>query len=122
MKRIIYMILIVCVLVPLPFSAVFADQQPANGTVKELDGQGRLKSILKYKNGHLLRKRVYHANGALILDVVYRQEAPIIIKTYYLNRQLKSVWTQESNEARFFYPTGQHKVTVPVREPSKLEQ
>ncbi len=101
---------------------VYSNQAPENGTVKELDGQGRLKAILKYKQGHLIRKMIYYENGKLILDTIYKQSIPVVIKTYYLNGVLKSVWTQKSGEARFYFPTGQHNITIPVKNPKDLHQ
>ncbi len=103
-------------------SVLHAAQAPENGTIKELDGQGRLKAILKYKNGRLVRKRIYHENGKLILDTVYKKATPIAMKTYYLNGVLKSVWTQKSGEARFYFPTGQHNMTIPVKNSEQLQQ
>ncbi len=103
-------------------SVLYAAQAPENGTIKELDGQGRLKAILKYKNGRLARKRIYHENGKLILDTVYKNETPVVIKTYYINGVLKSAWTQKSGEARFYFPTGQHNMTIPVKNSQQLQQ
>jgi len=119
MGKIFFLFLTFLTLVVVP---VRADQPPANGTVKEFFGNGHLKSILKYKNDELLRKRVYHEQGQLLLDTVYHDKTAIMIKSYYLNGQLKSVWTRKSGEARFFYPTGQPKITIPVRNPSRLEK
>ncbi len=91
-----------------------------NRVVKELDGQGRLKAILKYKEGRLVRKRIYHENGKLILDTVYKKGRPIVIKTYYLNGVLKSSWTQQSAQARFYFPNGQHNISIAVKNPDDL--
>ncbi len=80
-----------------------ADLLTQNGTIKQRDVQGRLKSILQYKKGHLVRKRFYHDNGKLILDTVYKNGAPIINKTYYISGELKSVWTKKSNQTKYYY-------------------
>ena len=121
MKKIIVLILLFLAMLTLPLVAA-AEKPLVNGTVKELDGQGRLKAILKYRDSLLVRKRVYDEKGQLLLDTVYRDEKAVAIKTYYLNGQLKSAWSQKSEEARFFYPTGQPKITIPVKNPARLEQ
>ncbi|MCB9757148.1 MAG: hypothetical protein H6753_01835 [Candidatus Omnitrophica bacterium] len=91
-----------------------------NKTVKEFDGQGKIKAILQYKHDRLFRKRVYHESGQLILDTVFKDGMPIVIKTYYLNGRLKSIWTQKSSQAKFYYPTGNHKITIPVKNSKDL--
>ncbi len=118
MKKAIMMILVLATALLLP---VRADAQlvPANGTVKQLDGQGRLQAILKYKNGHLLRKRLYDGSGQLLLDTVYREGKPVKIITYYPSGQLKSVWSQKKGEAQFYYPTVTRNATVAVEDISK---
>lgn len=101
-------------------SPLSAKEHLKNKTVKEYDGQGNLKVILQYKRDRLFRKRVYHARGQLILDTVFKGGVPIVIKTYYLNGRLKSIWTQKSSEARYYYPTGNHKITIPMRNAKDL--
>lgn len=94
---------------------------PLNGTVKELDGKGNLKTMLKYKDGRLVRKRLYHKSGQLISDTILKNGSAVVRKTYYLNGKLKSSWTQKSGEARFYYPTGQPNVVVPMKNPAGLD-
>ena len=112
------MILVLGTAVLLPARAE-AQLAPVNGTVKQLDGQGRLQAILKYKNGHLLRKRLYDGSGQLLLDTVYHGGKPVMIKTYYPSGQLKSVWSQKKGDAQFYYPTGTRNATVSVEDISK---
>lgn len=112
--RIIFMVFVLFLSLAGPLRA---EPLAENRTVKEFDGRGRLKAILKYKEGRLLRKRVYHEDGQLISDTIFAKGIPIVVKSYYLNGQLKSVWTQKSGEARFYFPTGQHNITIPVKNP-----
>ncbi len=92
-----------------------ADQVPKNGIVKEFDVQGRLRAILKYKDGQLIGKKIYHKNGKLILNEVYQKGRPIVLRSYYINGVLKSEWTLKSGETRYYSPTGKHDITVEQR-------
>jgi antitoxin component YwqK of YwqJK toxin-antitoxin module len=114
---------IICLVLVLFCSGVCplsAKEHFKNKTVKEYDGQGKIKVILQYKLDRLFRKKVYHESGQLILDTVFKDGMPIVIKTYYLNGRLKSIWTQKSGQAKFYYPTGNHKITIPVKNSKDL--
>lgn len=92
-----------------------ADQVPKNGTVKEFDVQGGLRAILKYKDGQLIGKKVYHKNGKLLVDAVYQNGRPTVLKSYYVTGVLKSQWTLKSGETKYYSPTGKHEITVEDR-------
>lgn len=111
MKQTIYLLLILTTVLFLPARAD-AQLAPLDGTVKDRDGQGRIKAILQYKKGHLLRKRIFDESGQLLLDTVYRDGKPVMIKTYYPDGQLKSVWSQKKGESQYYYPTGARKAAV----------
>lgn len=83
-----------------------------NGNVKQYDGQGRILSILKYREGHLIRKRLYDPNGQLILDTVYKNGEMYTSKTYYPNGRLKSTWNRKTGQNVFYFPSGQIQNTM----------
>ena len=92
--------------------AVGAEGPPVNGVVKKFDGMGRLEAVLQYKKGKLARKRIYHVNGHVLFDTVYQDGKPVRIKSYYETGPLKSFWTQDSGEAKFYFIDGRLKDTV----------
>ncbi|MCR4336911.1 MAG: hypothetical protein NUV91_03810 [Candidatus Omnitrophica bacterium] len=85
---------------------------PGNGYVREYHPNGKLRLELRFKKEQLIRKRAFYKNGEPFFDYEYRNGQLIRRRFFHENGRLKSLWTQDSNETRFYESNGELKTVV----------
>ena len=80
---------------------------PANG--REFQYYSETNSVRKItwrKNKKVVRRKIYQRNGNLSRDTVYLSGRPVVKRTYHPNGRLKSVWSEKSQEVKFYRDDG----------------
>jgi antitoxin component YwqK of YwqJK toxin-antitoxin module len=94
---------------------------PENGVQRDYYSDGKVHLENVYKNGRLLRKRVFFPNGRVLLEERYKSEVLISKTSYYENGNVKSHWTKKSGVTKFYFEDGKLRVIVD-NDPDKLNK
>ena len=94
-------------------SAVYAEAPLANGKyVKYFPGGKQPWEVTWRKDERVIRRKVYHKNGKLYRDIVYKNGQPTVERSYYTSGRLKSVWTAKTQELRRYREDGSLKRVI----------
>ncbi len=97
-------------LVVMPFPS-WAKERPLNGAQREYYSNGHVRRIWWYKEGSLVRKKVFYRHGPLFRDAIFRDGQMIVRRQYYREGPLEAVWTKASGEVRLYNQDGSlHRV------------